>query len=200
MAEALNQIALRGLQLVLGPLLLGCWLERRWGHGESWFGACGELLSLVPGWAGSLVRKAFYRATLRACAAHAYFSFGVLLVRRAASVGHEVYIGPYSIVGAAQLGDGVKIASRVSIMSGRHQHYAGPSEGASTVPRFAEVSIGAGSWIGEGAIVMANVGERSVVGAGSVVVRDVGDGTTVVGNPAREVASPGPARVEGRTR
>lgn len=201
MSDTLDRIVLGALQVALAPLLLGCWIERRWGGGERWFGACGELLSLVPGWAGSMVRKAFYRATLRACAAHAYIGFGVLLVHRAAAVGRDVYIGPYSIVGAAQLGDGVKIASRVSILSGRHQHDAGPGEAASAAPHLSEVSIGAGAWIGEGAIVMANVGARSVVGAGSVVVRDVGEGATVVGNPAREMAAPGTARrIEGRSR
>jgi virginiamycin A acetyltransferase len=183
------RITLGLLQVALAPLLLGCWLERRRGAGERWFCACAELLSLVPGRPGSTLRKAFYRATLRACATRAYVSFGALLVHRDAAIGRNVYIGPYSIVGSATIGDDVKIASRVSITSGRRQHDVGAAGPVAATPRFSEISIGAGSWIGEGAVVMANVGRNSIVGAGSVVVRHVPDGTTVVGNPAHEVAS-----------
>ena len=49
--------------------------------------------------------------------------------------------------------------------------------------------IGAGSWIGGRAIVLAGVtiGRRCIVGAGSVVTKDVPDDTLVAGNPARFV-------------
>ncbi len=192
------RMALAAAQVALSPLLLGCWIERRLGAGERWFGMCGELLSLVPGWPGSMVRKAFYRATLQACAARAYISFGVLIVHRSASIGRGAYIGPYSIIGAARIGDDVKIASRVSIMSGRRQHDTGPAAVADAAPRLSEVAIGDGSWVGEGAMVMANVGRHGVVGAGSVVVRDVPEGLTVVGNPAHPVTAAGtpPAAAE----
>jgi acetyltransferase-like isoleucine patch superfamily enzyme len=171
----------------LGRHVAVCWAEGKW-KGERLFAACAELLSLVPGRLGSVVRKAFYNATIHQCAERAYISFGVLLVRRSASVGHDVYIGPYSIIGSATIGNAVKIASRVSITSGRHQH-GGETVADDPRPRVEPVAIGDEAWIGEGAIVMADVGKRCIVGAGSVVVRPVPDGAVVAGNPARPISS-----------
>jgi maltose O-acetyltransferase len=55
------------------------------------------------------------------------------------------------------------------------------------------VRIGSDVWIGGGAIVLPGVaiGDGAVIGAGSVVTRDVPAGATVVGNPARIIASAG---------
>jgi len=46
-----------------------------------------------------------------------------------------------------------------------------------------------GASIGSGATLLAGItiGENSMVGAGSVVTKDVAAGTTVAGNPAREI-------------
>lgn len=187
MKVLVRHVALRVSQVILFPLVAVCWLETRW-NGERWFAACAELLSLVPGRLGSTARKAFYCATIRDCAERAYISFGVLLARRSTSVGHDVYIGPYSIIGSATIGNGVKIASRVSITSGRHQH-GRQTVAADPRPRIEPVAIGDESWIGEGAIVMADVGRRCIVGAGSVVVHPVSDGAVVAGNPARPISS-----------
>lgn len=53
------------------------------------------------------------------------------------------------------------------------------------------VRIGDETLVGAGATVIPNivVGRNAMVGAGSTVVRDVPDGMTVVGNPARSIAS-----------
>jgi sugar O-acyltransferase (sialic acid O-acetyltransferase NeuD family) len=54
-----------------------------------------------------------------------------------------------------------------------------------------DVHVRASSWIGVGACVKQGVriGSDVMVGAGSVVVSNIPDGVTVVGNPARPIAS-----------
>jgi carbonic anhydrase/acetyltransferase-like protein (isoleucine patch superfamily) len=51
------------------------------------------------------------------------------------------------------------------------------------------IAIGAGAWIGAGALVLdgVTVGPNAVIAAGAVVSRDVAAGTTVAGNPARAI-------------
>lgn len=48
------------------------------------------------------------------------------------------------------------------------------------------------AFIGAGAVLLPRVriGERAIIGAGTVVLQDVRPGTTVVGNPARELRDP----------
>jgi acetyltransferase-like isoleucine patch superfamily enzyme len=185
----MRRLLLVVLKVLLAPLIGACVLERRFGRGEHVFAACGELLALAPGWPGSMLRQAFYSSMLTACADRAHIGFGTLIVHRGASIGRDVYIGRHSIIGTASIGDGAKIASGVSILSGRHQHHPAGGEAGMAVPSFSPITIGARSWIGERAVVMASVGSAAVVGAGSVVVRDVPDGATVAGNPARLIAA-----------
>jgi acetyltransferase-like isoleucine patch superfamily enzyme len=189
--SALRATSLWLAQVLLSPLLLLCWIEKRMGFGEQVFTTGAQFLSLAPGAPGSLLRKAFYMATLDGCADRAYVSIGTLIAHRDAVVFPDAYIGAYCIIGSVTIGEAVNIASRVSITSGRHQH----PPGAAGAPVFRRLTIGDRAWIGEGAIVMADVGADAVVGAGSVVVRDVPAGATVVGNPAREVGASGQSRV-----
>ena len=79
-------------------------------------------------------------------------------------------------------------ARHVHITSGRHTHATDVID----VPireqggERSVVRIGAGAWIGSGAIIMADVGSQAIVGAGSVVTKDIPDYALVVGNPARQ--------------
>jgi acetyltransferase-like isoleucine patch superfamily enzyme len=49
------------------------------------------------------------------------------------------------------------------------------------------VTIGRDSWIGDRAIVLADVGKHCVVGAGSVVTKPLPDYAIAVGSPARVI-------------
>lgn len=178
--------------LLVTPLLLPVRLEGAFSRSEALFVFCGNLLSLLPGAPGVLLRRGYYSQALRSCGRSLTVEFGSFFSRRNASVGHNVYIGAYSILGTVAVGDDVLIASRVSIPSGRHQHAPRAVE-RYQANRYDAVQVGSGSWVGEGAVVLAGVGRDCIVGAGSVVVKPVPDGAVVAGNPAAQLRKRGTA-------
>jgi acetyltransferase-like isoleucine patch superfamily enzyme len=158
------------------------------GPGQA-FPGWSQALSLVPGVTGVFLRRAFYRATLARCGGDAWISFGVTLSGPAAEVGRRVYVGPFCCLGEVTLEDDVLLGSHVSVMNGGHQHGTGQADVSirdqpGTWPR---VTVGRGTWLGDRAVVMADVGQHCVIGAGAVVTRPVPDYAVAVGVPARVV-------------
>jgi virginiamycin A acetyltransferase len=163
-----------------GKLLLGA---------EKAFPAWPQLLGLVPGITGAYLRRAFYRMVLGRCGAGSWISFGTVFSHATAEVGRDVYVGCYCCLGDVTLEDDVLLGSQVSIMNGAAQHGIERldipiREQPGLWPR---ITIGRDSWIGDRAVVMADVGKHCVIGAGSVVTRPVPDYAVAVGVPARVV-------------
>ena len=93
------------------------------------------------------------------------------------------------MIGHADLGAGVMTGSRVSIPSGKRQHFGAQGD-VVTETRYDRVGIGARCWVGEGAIVLADVGADSIVAAGAVVVKPIPASCLAGGNPAQILRSP----------
>ena len=51
------------------------------------------------------------------------------------------------------------------------------------------INIGDCAYLGSGAVLKQgiSIGENSVIGMGAIVIKDVDPGTTVIGNPAKEL-------------
>ena len=156
---------------------------------ESYFLACGQLVSLVPGKLGMYLRSAFYRYTLSEFNLKTHINFGTVFSKSKAKLGMVSYIGSYTIIGYANIADGVVISNKVSILSGGHQHnFDDPEKGIfDKEGEYSCVHIGKDVFIGEQSVVMADIGEKSIIGAGSVVVKDIPAYSVAVGNPARIV-------------
>jgi acetyltransferase-like isoleucine patch superfamily enzyme len=172
--------------IVVSPMILTAWLEKRVWKGEEVFISLSQLLALIPGLVGTYLRGAYYYGTLEKCSWEVHVGFGSVFTFRAAHLGAYVSMGAYCVIGHASIGDHVMMASRISIPSGRRQHLD-ESGLLSSEPRFERVELGKGCWIGEGAIIMANVGEHCIVSAGAVIVNDMPRACLLAGNPAAVV-------------
>lgn len=179
--------ALVAVAVVLtAPLWLPARLQALLTGGEGAFAGASELLSLVPGLPGVYLRRGFYRVCLEACALDCHIGFGTTLAHPQTRIGRGVYIGNRCTLGRVVIEDHVAIGSNVDLLSGRHQHHFDRpdapilEQGGTFVP----VRIGRNCWVGNSAVVMADVGDDCVIGAGSVVVKPVPAGAVAAGNPA----------------
>ena len=186
MKTALNGIAL----CLVWPCALTCWLEHSLQPGaEGVFAFWTHVMALLPGTPGRFLRRAFYRLTLSSGNLTLDMGFGAFFAHRESRVEDGVYIGPFAVIGRARLGAGSLIGTRASVLSGSAQHtmQADGRWSPTTSAALRETSIGRHCWIGEGAMIMADVADGSLVSAGAVVSSAVPPGVVVAGNPARFV-------------
>jgi acetyltransferase-like isoleucine patch superfamily enzyme len=153
------------------------------------FSSFSEFLSLLPGQLGNYIRAAFFRFTMTHCDLDTVIGFGTLFSQQDTELMSGCYIGPQCNIGTCLIEVNCLLGSGVHIMSGKGQHNF---DDLNTPLRqqggvFTKVSIGEDTWIGNGALIMANVGKKCVVAAGAVVVTDVPDYAIVAGNPAKVI-------------
>ena len=150
-----------------------------------------EFLSVLPGVSGQYLRRSFYQFSLSHCASDCYIGFGTLLATNDVRIEESVYIGSQCSLGSVSIGKNTLLASGVRTISGLSQH------GIEDLDRpireqegtYTRVSIGENCWIGESALIAADIGSHSIVAAGSVVVEKVPEYSIVAGNPARIIRS-----------
>jgi virginiamycin A acetyltransferase len=158
---------------------------------ESAFQGPSQLMSLIPGRLGNHLRAGFYAISLKHCAAECSISFGTIFSTPECEIGRHVYIGAYSVISDSIIGDDCLLGSHVHIVSGKHAHGSEDGEIPMRLQPTARhpVHIGENTWIGNGAIVMADVGRGSIIGAGSVVTKAIAENSVAFGNPARVTRS-----------
>ncbi|WP_145259514.1 glycosyltransferase [Calycomorphotria hydatis] len=148
-----------------------------------------QLMALIPGAMGNVLRRAFLSWTIAECAATATVCFGTLFSKTCARLGEHVYVGPNCHLGDVDLKRDTLIAPGVQIPSGGNTHTFDDrsipireQQGASR-----KVTVGPDAWIGANAVVMDDVGRGAVVAAGSVVTSPVESFHVVAGVPAKTI-------------
>jgi len=146
-----------------------------------------QALSLVPGLLGQYLRRAFLSQVLAHCHSSVTVAFGTIFSRVDTRLDENVYVGPGCHLGWVHLERDVLVAAGVHIPSGGDTHGIDdpetPIREQPGTPRM--VRIGAGSWVGSAAVVLASVGDHSVIAAGSVVTKPVPSWVIAGGVPAR---------------
>lgn len=155
---------------------------------ERVYTSCKEIMATIPTIAGRYIRLAYYKSVCTHIGLDVSLSFGSMLAHRDTVIRRGTTIGCYSIIGYADIGENTLFGARVSVVSGKYQHgHPGDRKNNSDVEeQYTKITIGANSWIGEGAIILSNIGRNCTVAAGSVLLKDAPDDTTFMGNPARK--------------
>lgn len=173
------------------PILVAFWMNALLVGRNRALESASQLLSLFPGISGQYLRRAFLQRVLAECRPSALVEFGTLFSQAGAMLGENVYVGPRCQLGLVRLERDVLLASGVQIPSGGKTHYfddpTRPIREQGGERR--TVTIGAGAWIGTGAIVLADVGQGTIVAAGAVVTKPLPDNVIAAGVPAKVIRS-----------
>lgn len=175
--------------LTLAPEFLSFWIRSRLLGRDRALEGSTQTLSLIPGIVGQVFRRAFLTRVLDFCHPESTVEFGTIFSKAGTRIEENVYIGPHCHIGLAHLERDVLIAAGVHIPSGPMTHgTADLTKRIQDQPGLLQkVRIGAGTWIGSGVVVMAEIGCDSIVGAGAVVTKPVPDRVLAGGVPARVI-------------
>jgi virginiamycin A acetyltransferase len=154
----------------------------------------GQILSLVPGAAGIVLRRAWYRATLESCGKRLRIGLGTSIRDARTRFGDDCTVGDHCRITRARCGSDVLVVDHVTIQprARRYDRWDVPLRLQSR-DELKMVDIGDDVWIAAGARVLADVASHSIVGAGAVVVRTFPEWSVLAGVPARVIGErPGP--------
>jgi acetyltransferase-like isoleucine patch superfamily enzyme len=173
--------------IIIFPLVSWYFVLIQLANKDKVFSSFSQFLSLFPGQIGNYSRAAFYRFTMTQCDLDTMIGFGTLFSQQDTELASGCYIGPQSNIGKCRIEANCLLGSGVHVMSGKEQHNFDdinvPIHEQGGV--FTKISIGEDTWVGNGALIMANVGKKCVIAAGSVVVKDIPDYAIAGGNPAK---------------
>jgi acetyltransferase-like isoleucine patch superfamily enzyme len=191
-AKQAAKAAVRGLAAVATlPAVLSMRLRGLFMDADAAFQASTEWLSVVPGVTGQYLRRAFLAQVTAGCGPDTVIGFGTTFSTRRLRIDGNAYVGAQCNIGWAHIERDALLATGVLIISGPNTHGIAridiPIRDQPGEKR--QVRIGEGAWIGNGAIVLADVGRHAVVAAGSVVTRAIPDYAIAAGVPARVIRS-----------
>jgi acetyltransferase-like isoleucine patch superfamily enzyme len=189
MRKGLKKLARVGVTLILAPEFLSYWIRSRLLGRDRALEGSTQTLSLIPGIVGQVFRRAFLTQVLDFCHPETTVEFGTIFSKAGSRIEERVYIGPHCHIGWVHVEREVLIAAGVHIPSGPQTH--GTADLSTRIQNqpgvLQQIRIGAGTWIGSGAVILADVGCDSIVGAGAVVTKPIPDRVLAAGVPARVV-------------
>jgi len=155
------------------------------------FMSISELLSLIPGFFGVMLRRVWYKCTLQKCGSNLTVDFLGAIRTPKATVGNNVYIGIHSFIGLVDIGDDTMISGKVLVLSGGAQHGIAKLDIPMRLQegKVEKIKIGKDCWIGAGTIILADIADHTVIGSGSVVTKKFAPYDIIAGVPAKKIKS-----------
>ncbi|MGO9019926.1 MAG: acyltransferase [Syntrophobacteraceae bacterium] len=189
MKTAVKHILLSFMRALSLPVYLLYRLESIFVGDRKAFGMVSQWVSIIPGLTGEFFRRAYLQWATGLSLDDCCISFGTTFSDQRVRISDGVYLGRGCDIGYADIGTNCVIGSGVHIISGLRQHrFENLDAPIKDQPgEFSPVSIGEDCWIGNGAIIAADVGKKCVIGVGSVVVKPIPDFAIAAGNPARVI-------------
>ena len=189
MRDVLKTLATLLATLAVAPRIVANRVAATVLGGDRALEASTQSLARAPGLRGQYFRRAFLPFAGVSCHRSAAICYGTVFSKTGAIIEQNVYVGPGCHLGLVHLERDVLVAAGVHIPSGGRTHGTDdrdiPIREQAGTPVM--VRVGAGSWIGSAAVILANVGRNCVIGAGSVVTRPVPDNVVAAGVPAKIV-------------
>ena len=193
MKRKLRKLIVCIFSFIVAPITVVYFLS---GKKQSIFQTIMHSVCWVPGRFGSFTRIALLRWMARYCDIEvSAIMTGTIFSHPDISIGKKVHIGAFCDFANVEIDDYALIGSGVHIL-GKDNHFFDRTD----IPirlqggQYSKVKIGYGTWIGNKAIVMADVGDECVIGAGSVVTKPISSWNIAVGVPARVIRSRKPEK------
>jgi virginiamycin A acetyltransferase len=197
MRRFLKSAVIGSAVLAVLPLWLLYRLEALLIGADKAFYGWSQLMSLFPGLPGNQLRFAFYKLTLASLGRDACICFGATFAHPGIRIGRGAYIGPHCNLGLCEIEDDALLGTGVHVMSGTGQHGTGDLDTPirEQPGSLKQVRVGADSWVGNKAVIGADVGRKCIIGAASVVVKPLPDFAIAAGNPAKIIRMRAPGSV-----
>lgn len=184
---SLKKIIMLSIVILMAPVTLSYFFLRLAVNENDLIKAYGQTLCCLPGKWGSYLRAGFFSSIKKNISQDIYIGFGSYFSHPDIIIASGVYIGAYTIIGRAEIGRDCDIGSNVQILSGNKQHVysADVTSTKQQTGVLKKIYVGQGCWIGNSAVVMADLAENCVIGAGAVVPKKTVEDGIYIGNPAK---------------
>ena len=143
-------------------------------------------IALVPGRIGILVRRVWYKMSLRKCGKKLFIEFGAVIIEKESEIGDNVFIGPFSHIDLVEIGDDALISQGVVISGAKNAH----GSDKNSIMRLQEgykrkVIIGDDVWVGMKAVVLEDVSRGCIISCLSFVNKKFPEYSVIGGVPCR---------------